>query len=292
MTYTLSDLLVDALTDLGGINISEATGGSSTTVVDTAIANSGDDGSWKNGLIVVTQTTDGEAPEGEFKTTTAFTGSSGTFTFYAMTAAVEDGDIYGYTSPQWQLQQMIQIANRGLSNLGTIGQVDNTTLDAATDKTEYSTAVAWQRTPPMRIQVQTNTTNSDDNAWVDIVEWQYVPAAAGEQGKIILALQPEYTGDLQIWYLARHPKLTNFDDVIHESISPELAVASTVEAALRWLNTRNRGGEDFMLQRWNDAKVALNEARVRYPTYRPIRRTKLFTIGDEGASYPGDRNPR
>ena len=47
-------------------------------------------------------------------------------------------------------------------------------------------------------------------------------------------------------------------------------------------NSRARGAEEFDVQRWNDAKRQLAEARVRWPIYRSKKKPEITYI--EGGS--------
>ena len=108
MAFTLSNLLVGAFQGLGQMTIgNKATGGSTTTVVDSTQANTARDNAWKNGAMFITRDAGGAsaAPEGQFQRISAFTNSSGTFTVEtAFSTAVAAGDIYGYTSPYYPLR--------------------------------------------------------------------------------------------------------------------------------------------------------------------------------------------
>jgi hypothetical protein len=48
--------------------------------------------------------------------------------------------------------------------------------------------------------------------------------------------------------------------------------------ALRWQNSRLQGGDDFLLQRWNDAKQSLVTAKALFPVWKPKRQAKLLVI--------------
>ncbi len=71
-----------------------ATGGSKTTVVDTAALTQADD-HWNSRRIYITSTTDGLAPQGEGRKIADFANSTKTITLeMALSAAVEAGDTY------------------------------------------------------------------------------------------------------------------------------------------------------------------------------------------------------
>jgi len=77
-----------------------------------------------------------------------------------------------------------------------------------------------------------------------------------------------------------HPTLTAYSSAVAEVIDPELATALLVEKALEWQNSRLQGGDDFLLQRWNDQKQQVVEARANFPIWKPKRRPRLLVVDD------------
>lgn len=265
---------------------SSATAGGDDYVTDSKMANTGGkDDVWKNGAIFVLEDAGGAgaAPEGEYKLITAYVDTSGKFTVESnFSAQPASGDLYGIVSEYYPLYTMIELVNAGLRGLGDIALVDTTTLDTATDKTEYAAAVEWKRRAPQRIDYQGNTDDADDNRWIRVFDWEFVPAAPGSTGLIVFHTQLPEERDIRIWYMGSHPRLSAYDDVVAEVITPELAVASCVERALRWQNSRLGGGDPFLLQRWNDAKVELGRTILRFPVWRPSRVARSKLAGLQG----------
>ena len=286
MGYTLSNLLQAVYAELGQLQVSTATAGGDDYVTDSKMVNTGGkDDVWKNGVVFIIEDSGGAgaAPEGEFKLVSAYDDSNGKFTVEAnFSAQPANGDWYGVASEYYPLYTMIELVNAGLRGLGDIALVDTATLDTATGQTEYTAAVAWKRKPPVRIDYQGHTGDGDDNQWIRLYDWEFVPSAAGQTGLIIFRQELPAGRDLRIWYQDAHPRLNTYDDKVAEVISPELAVAACVERALRWQNSRLGGGDPFLLQRWNDAKVELGRAILQFPIWRPKRvaRAKLAGMGD------------
>jgi len=56
-----------------------------------------------------------------------------------------------------------------------------------------------------------------------------------------------------------------------------------VEKALQWQNSRMMGGDDFLMQRWNDAKMQLEMAKMQYPIWKPKSKSKILTLGSQVA---------
>jgi len=279
MSYQLWNLIRDTYQELGQLQVGQATGGSTTTVVDARLARTGKDDDWKDGAVIILEDGAGAAPEGEFARVSGSVDSTGTLTIDALTAAVASGDVYGLVSAYYPLKQMIELANVALKSLGDLALVDTTTLDTEPDKTEYAAAVGWKRRRPIQVDIQVRTGDADDNRWQTLYDWEFVPSSAGLSGLIGFRQQPTASRDLRVWYEDVHPRLSDFDDVIHETIHPTLAVAALAEKALGWQNTRLGGGNDFLLMRWNDAKDALERAKVMHPIWKPRARARMLLAG-------------
>ncbi|MDH5508618.1 MAG: hypothetical protein OEZ02_15455 [Anaerolineae bacterium] len=279
MAYLLGNLLQDIYSELGQLAVSTATGGSTTTVVDSKLGGVNLDDDYNDGTVFIVSSADGLAPQGEFARISDYAGSSGTFTVEALSAAVENGDSYAYAPEFYPLRTVIELANAGLRSLGDIALVDSTTLETAAGTTEYAASVAWKRRRPLMIDYQGRSGASGDNQWVRVYDWELVPAAPGTSGLLVFGEEMPAGRDIRIWYVDSHPRVSAFDDVISETIVPDLAVSAGVERALRWQNSRQGGGDAFLLQRWNDAKVELARAQVRFPIWTPRRVSKLMKLG-------------
>lgn len=295
MAYTVSNAIMSALMRIGQLNISKATGGSTTTVVDTTIdPENQEDDAYKNGLLVVVRDSAGAsaAPEGEFNRISAFVADTGTFTVEsALTAAVASGDTYGYTSPNYTLNDMKRLLNEALQELGDMPFIDTTTLDTVAGDTEYAAALAWKRRKPYRIDFQTKTGDAQDNQWKQIYDWEWVPAAAGSTGKIIFARYPIGSRDIRVWYKDRHPIVDAYSDAINERIDPELVARALVYQIRNWEVERDDGGDQTLMQKWNKAKSELNESKVDRPIERPKRQSKLLILGHQDYDYDEFKAP-
>ena len=291
MAFELTDLLVEAYRRLGQFNESGVTSGTAaTTIIDSSLAGKGADDDWIDGAVFMTYTTDAAAPLGQFQVVTDYADATGTFTFATMTAATGAGDRYGYVSQLYPLQTIIGLANSALQSLGDIPLVDTTTLDTAASQTEYTYSVAWKRNPPYRVDMQTKTTDADDNQWIELRDWEYIPATAAGTGLLILPQLPASRG-LRIWYQGPHPAVQAYSDDIYAGFNPELITLMLVERALEWQNSRLQGGDPFLMQRWNDAKQQAAMAKQNYRVWKPIRRAGLMIVGshveEDRFSYPG-----
>ena len=278
MTYTLSNMMTDMYMSLGQLNVSTVTSGSTVALADTKQATLHGDDSWKNGAVIVIRdgTTAGAAPEGEFSLCTAYTDSTGSFAT-VWTAAPAATDTYAFVNDFYPLYPMIEVCNMALQELGDIILVD-TSLTTAANQTEYALPVTCKGSRPLSVAIQGVTTDANDNRYTTVFGWDYIPAAPGSTGNLVFDVQPITGKSIKIVYSGRHPKLSIYSSVISETIHPSLAAAAATEMALRWQNSRLQGGDDFLLQRWNDAKQSLVTAKALFPVWKPKRQAKLLVI--------------
>lgn len=95
MSWTLRTLRQEFARSLDSLLTGTATGGSTSTLVDSSIAATYTDDMFNSGQLYIATTTDGLAPQGQLRYISDYTGSSGTFTTGAVfTAAVGAGDSY------------------------------------------------------------------------------------------------------------------------------------------------------------------------------------------------------
>ena len=291
MAFTLYDLLAETYKRLGQWNESIVTGSTlaKTAIEDTTLANEGSDDDWNRGAFfhVYNSSVAGAAPQGEVVIITDYVDSSGKFTFNTRSCTPDEGDRYAYVSEFYPLQTMIGLANSALQSIGTIPLVDKATVSSAV-QTEYAYDVAWKRSPPYRVDLQTKIGSTlDDNTWDIVHGWEYEPATAGSSAKIIFEDYLPTGRKLRIWYQDKHPYVQASTNPIYEGIQPELVTLTLVERALEWQNSRLQGGDQFLLQRWNDAKQQALLARSMYPIWKPKRRSKIVQLdGDSGDHLP------
>lgn len=285
MPIFLTDVLQGLYKDLGQLNVGKATGGTTGTIVDSGQANTAKDNVWKDGCAFLIHDAGGAgaAPEGQFSRISGSTNASGTFTLAdALTVAAAAGDIYGYCSQYFPLQQMIQSVNDGLRMLGDLDLVDTVTLQADGATREYAAAVAWKRRRPARIDVQgyTGAAGTDDD-WRELPygSWDWIPAVAGTAGQIIFK---DYLPDnyyLRVWYRDKHPGVYAYNSPIAEVIEFEIAVAAAVVKAVEWQNNRISGADPFLLQRQAAAEQRLGNENAERKIEQVARGPRLFIIG-------------
>ncbi len=277
MPYTFSTLLADIYTELGQLRVGRASGGSSSTLEDAALAGNHSEDEWKGGAIFILDAEDA-APEGEFSSVGSFAAASGAFTLTdALSAAAENGDRYGLASAFYPLETMIELANAGLRALGDIPLVDEQTLVTSESQSGYVATLEWTRRRPLRIDFLAIPGSSSVDPWRTLHDWDFIPAAPGGAALILFADALPAGRPLRVWYQAAHPALRAFDDAVAAAIAPELAVATGAERALRWQAAR-LGSDSALQSRWQRAQAELESAQRAYPIWKPQRAAKFLSV--------------
>jgi hypothetical protein len=231
------------------------------------------------------ETTDNEAPEGEYQRITDYTKGTGTFTVDAFTASFTANDMVSVVNDLYPIRTMVELANGAMKRLGDIRKVNTTTLDTATNKTEYALEIAAKR-GLYQVDYQGHTGDADDNRWITIFDVDTIPADPGSAGLMIL---PQLVSgrDIRYWYADAHPRLNTYDDFIDESIIPELASTTLAVVALEWQQARIK--TDWVQQDLNYWRAELDIAKQEWSIKRSRRKAKYITMprADEGV-YTGE----
>ncbi len=287
MAYSATDLQLTHLLQksyrrLKVARTSAATGGSTTTIIDTKLVDylgdSHENDILNGGTVIVIKDAGGAAaaPEGEFSRITdyAATSSDGTITTSTLTAAVAASDTYMYISPDFPLLDMIEVVNDALVYLKRIPKVYSSILTVA-NQTEYSLPVNLKGIQLTDIELQGILTDADDNRYTPITGWKITPALPGSTGLLTI---PQFAAGyiLRIGYPGLHPRVSAFADYISEYIHPELATAAVTAHALQWFNSQRSGADDYWKQREDRAWNQLDIAKREYPIDLPVARVSQF----------------
>jgi hypothetical protein len=138
----LFDILLGVARDSGMLREGIATGGSTTTILDS-VGRTEDNGVFNDGtaFVVYDAGGGGVAPENQSKLVTDFGKTGGIITTQAFSAAVVVNDYYGVMNKRYPRWALIQSVNESLRDIGRVGTVDSTTLDTAASKREYNLPV-------------------------------------------------------------------------------------------------------------------------------------------------------
>lgn len=276
---TLSDVLRGAWTDTGQMTIITATGGSATTIVDTATRYTTDD-ALVNGTAIILTTTDGLTPQGKFARISDFVASTKTFTIDTVTDAVGAGDIIGLVRPTLPLAQMKQAVNDALKDhIGTISKVDISLTSQSGAATYTLPAGVWiKRLIDIEIEPGDQISPLVAIPYLSIINRaEILPTATGSQ---MLSYDLPAGKIIRITYEGTHPALTSYSDVVHESVPEALIRAATVDKALTWLVSK-RGDSalnTFLIQKLNDARQTIANMKQEQPVNRIKPAARWFTV--------------
>ena len=279
--FRLGQLLPDLYKELGQLNVSVATGGSTTTIADTKLVGRYADGVWIEGAagVIYDAGGAGATPQNEFNRISNYVDSTGTLTVdTAFVGTPASGDVFWFANEFYPLRILVELINDGLRSLGDITLVDTTTLDTAVQQTEYAASVTWKHRRPRAIAYQGRTGDANDNRWIQIHDVDFIPAAGGSTGLIILPQLPA-TRDIRVIYEDSHPRLSIYSDSVNEAINPQLAIKACAVQALQWQNSRLQGSDTAILQRLNQAQADLALAKGDLRPYKYQKRRKIFSVG-------------
>jgi hypothetical protein len=292
--YQLTHLLQDVWYRAGQMKRWTATGGSATTVINTAWAGvdepifEDDDPSLIYGTAIVIQDAGlaGADPEGRFGMITDYDSSNYTITVDTLTGAISVGDRVGIVTPMFPLEDMIEAANLALGRIGNL-DIPDISLTAVSGQYEYTLPSAI-RSKPLSVSFRNNSTEY----WRKVSGWSVIPATAGSNWTLVLPASIS-SGSLQVVYRAPHPKLTTYDSPILEGVHPELIISATLIEAFQWYNNQVGGSNEYFLQRENKALQDFESAKVLYPILRvPEQVTGFPHWGFDSRYVPGTSDLR
>jgi len=270
--------------DLGKIDAFEefvATGGSTTTVVNGKIADRQDrpeDNYSIDFTAMIIRDAGGAsaAPEGEMQRISGYVSSTYTHTVdTAFTVAPASGDYVAIANADIPLREMYRAINNALVKIGEIPLTDSS-LTSASQQTEYALPVALKRENLLRVEYQTNLNDTNDNQWSHISDFDIIPAAPGSTGLLVL---PQLVSGrtIRLTYKGVHPVISTYSSVISEYLHPAVLISSVTKEALRWWNAVNGGGNQYWLQKENEAAQELEMALRKFPIWTPKQTPKYFT---------------
>jgi hypothetical protein len=241
MAKTLFDLTLELARILGTVREGVATGGSTTTIVDT-VARTEDDDAFNGGTAWITYDAGGAgaAPQGEYQIVSDFTASSDTITTAAFSAAIASGDRYAVAGLRYPLDLLIQKINE---SFGVIEKTDTSTVVFAAEQTEYSLPTDVLELKQVFIAAETD--DSNDNRWQPIYDWYTQKSATGTADKIIFAHQYATDTDVKIVYTTYHSVLRVATDKLDDSIHWKRILYNAAVAAVLWRQMKVGQSDDL-----------------------------------------------
>lgn len=275
----LGHLLEKTYEALGFVRLkSIATGGSATTIVDTAQATKFGTNAFRNHVFFISQTTDGLTPQNKFGVLPAahYVAGTQTFTIPTVTDAVGAGDIYTIARPTIELYEMISQINIGMSMLPFI-RLSNEALAVVAGQFAYAVPLA-----AARYSIQEIWAGNDTDGWIRSSVWKMYPNAVGATPDILFPDDPGSDGDtIKLVYLGKQTALSLYNDPVSDLYPDELVYSACALSALRYHMTK----KGLMInRRWTPvleaAKERYNRATVENPVRNiPATRQRTFEFG-------------
>jgi len=293
MSFTLFDLHVQAHEKVGTIFYGQSSASTDVNSIEDQTQSSATaDGQFDGGTLYITQVgstvSTAAWSQGRFGRIIDYDASSGQFTvstagFTTVSTGASSGLIpaqteYGVATPEFNLQLMNRLANAALRTLGPLVYVDRT-MQSSANQTVYALSTLATRGRPFRIDIQGRVGSSaNDPSWVQLHGWYIEPSTEGAGPNVIFPRDLPANRDIRVFYEMDHQKVIASTQVIDGRLHPELVTLALVEKMYEYRNSRARGAQDFDIQRWNDAKRQLAEARIRWPIWKPKKKPQIVHI--------------
>lgn len=292
MALTLFDLTYRTARELGVVREGTATGGSTSTVIDTNARTEGED-YWVGGTVWILRDAGGAgaAPEGEHSPVSGFNSTTDTLTLRnALTAAAGAGDKYAVGKKRYPLDILTQNVNKALQDLKLI-PITDTSLTTEDDKTEY-TLPAVDFMDLRQVFIQTRNDDSNDNSWAELHNWTIEKAATGTADTLLLASQPETGNKLKLVYLGYHPELHLASDKLAESVPVDRVIYTAASNCLNWYRGKTRSNDTSLRDDITRLTDKAFTAAQSHPIIVPVRPARLMIVPSGRDYYPGDRTAK
>ena len=277
MTFNLFDLSYRVARELNAVSEGTATGGSTTTLIDT-INLTQDDDFWNLGTIWILYDGGGAgaAPEGEWGRISDFANATSVITVPTMTAPAA-GDRYAVADDEFTLDTIISQINSSLADMGRMVYTDTTTITTADDQTEYTLPTGLAAGDLRQVWLQGDDDDSDDNRWTRIYNYEIQKSATGTADEIIFQYQYASGYAIKLVYIAPHPEMYLITSELSEMVPLPNILYNSVLNILRYkkANTEN--------PRY-DTEIVKYETKVGQlpPLPKPRKRGRLLTLGATG----------
>jgi len=278
----LFDIMLRVYDELGELRYGIATGGSSTTLVDSGLGGADDD--WNQGIVFVVEA-DAAAPEGDFAEVTDYVTSGGTLTFASsgidgLGSAPASGDEYALADDTYPLDTMRGYVNRSLTRMGDIPGLTDESLTTAANQKEYDipAAARWG----LRRVYLSQTSTANNEGWVEMSNWRFEPSAATNIPTLLFRNQPPTGKTIKLVFMGRHERMADFNDGLSNYVQLNRVIAETFYLATVARIRSTEGGGAALKRQLDDARLDLDEARKRWPIWDPGTPYKPILSGKRG----------
>jgi hypothetical protein len=240
-TYTLFDIVYKCVIELGTARSGTATGGSTTTAIDTSGLKLVDEDYYNEGTFFALKDASVDVADigKTFAEITAFSADSKTLTFKsALADAVASGDSYAVANRRFPLFLLRQFVNNNLYLEGNI-PTEDLTLTSVQDQLEYdlpSEIIAQD----MRQVWVAQTATEDKKDYRLVYNWSIKWNATGTAS--IINLENGLPGgyEIRLVYAQPHTELRVATDALHSSVHADRVIYPVCVDALRWYRNKTR----------------------------------------------------
>jgi len=271
---SLKDVVAAVYFRLGDLHSGTATGGSTTTVIDSSLGGKQDD--WKNAVVMIDYDAGalGAAPQGEYQLCSGYAAATGTLTTAAFTVAVASGDLYSVASQRIPLGVIVQAINQRLKAMGDV-PTEDTSLAFVSGQSLYTLPVA---TRGGRLKQVWEATSSDSDA---------PGLTPREDWHLSGATQIDFTGattagnTLHLFYVGAHSRLGAYGDTLSPFVHIDRIASDVAYWATRAFLAQSRGtssaSDKQLTMLENDMLLAKKEHRIMLPMEQ---KQSILTPGD------------
>jgi hypothetical protein len=274
MGKTLFNCTYELARALGVVEEGTATGGSTTTIIDTVERLEADD--FFNGgtaWILYDAAGAGAAPQGEMSIVTDQALSTNTLTLRStLTAAVGAGDKYAVARTRYPLNLLIQKVNEALVGV-VIEKTDISTVVIANLQTEYS--LPSDVIELKEVWISTNV-DTDDNRWQRVYDWSIQKSATGTANKLIFDHQYSTSTVVKLVYLAYHATLVNPADKLDDSIHINKIIYNAAVGCLLWRKAKVGESDSSLNELLNYYQNLANQMNAEHAVDIPKKTAKTI----------------
>lgn len=280
---TLFNVVHNVLLELGEAIEGKATGGSTSTIVDTGATGnkefaSKEDDYYNGGTAGILYDAGGAAaaPEGEYSEVSDFDQDSKTITVSPLlTIAVAANDRYFVASDRFALQEIIAQANKARQEYKIVKT--DTSLSTSTNTKNYTIPTG---VVDIRQIVLQDTSGGGKTPWP---YWEETPT------EIIFRQYPPASRTIELIHVANQAAMYNASDTLDDQIALELF---SVDVALRLLRSRKqRGQQNIYEDLIEDLQIRYDRLRLEFEKYvleQPQRDPSRMMLPERGGQLPPD----
>jgi len=270
---TMFNAVLELVNMLGTLRVSTATGGDTTSCLDTKRLEKND--TWNGGSLWLITDAGGAsaAPEGEWARVSDFAETGGDITISAVTAAIAAGDTYGISAGRYPLDVLISAINNEIIK-HKIPRYDTTSLDVVAGQSEYTLPVGINGNNLVGVYESTST-DSDDNQWTPL-SFSVQEAATGTQHVLVIESRSVGTGnDIMLEYLSRLSPLYLATDVI-DDIVPMARILPAAAAQCELIRMRTfDSGDPLDIEMLKFYRDEARQSKLENPIRLPAKRGKV-----------------